>query len=57
MQNSCRVCLCNENVVLINLIDTRDDRTIADILSFISGIEVKFLILFCELVHNFLKFF
>lgn len=46
MQNSCRVCLCYENVVLINLIDTRDDRMIADILSFISGIEVKLLILF-----------
>lgn len=52
MQNSCRVCLCNENVVLINLIDTRDDRTIADILSFISGIEVKFLIIFLKVIFS-----
>lgn len=40
MEQSCRVCLLADQTTTFHLTDIREDETFADILSFISGIEV-----------------
>lgn len=40
MENSCRVCLLSDITTMYNLTDFRNDDTIRDIMSYVSGIEV-----------------
>lgn len=44
MQENCRVCLSENLSLMFCLSDTKDGKTLADILEFISGIEVSDLI-------------